>query len=181
MISHMLVASMLAMSPKAATAGLGPYRFGMTRAEVEAVPACRPYVAVPGTRGLECRNFTFEGRKMTISFIFAGASLSRIQLWFYEGSSEAEARQATDALLEYLSRRGSLRSSAIAPGTRPTTKSIFERVNATRGGKNVPVRVQISATAGEPGTTVHGSVTRVRVGYFVFIFFSVAADARGGD
>jgi len=174
MISLMLAVSMLAMSPMAATGGLGPYRFGMTRAEVEAVAACRPYVAVAGTGGLECRNFTFEGRRMTISFIFAGASLSRIQLWYYEGSSEAEARQATDALLEYLSRRGPLRSNPVPPGKTPTTKSIFDRVNAARGGRNVPARVQISATAGEPGTTVHGSVTRLRVGYFVFLFFSVA-------
>ena len=173
----MLVASILAMSPLAAAGGLGPYRFGMTRAEVEAVPACQPYVVVAGTHGLECRNFTFEGRKMTISFIFAGGSLSRIQLWYYEGSSEAEARQATDAMLEYLSRHGPPRSSAVA-GKTPTTKSIFERVNVSRGGKNVPARVQISATGGEPGTTVHGSVTRVRVGYFVFLFFSVATGAR---
>src|SRR5262245_9679050 len=177
MISPMLVVSMLAMSPMAAPGGLGPYRFGMTRAEVEAVPACHPYVAVAGTRGLECRNFTFEGRQMTISFIFAGASLSRIQLWYYEGSSEAEARKATDALLEDLSRRGPLRSNAVAPGETPTTKSIFERVNVARGGRNVPARVQIAATAVEPGTTVYGSVTRVRVGYFVFLFFSVATGA----
>jgi hypothetical protein len=84
--------------------GLGPYRFGMPLEEVRKVDACKPYMDVRTTGGLECPNYTFEGRKMNISFIFASNALRRIQLWVYEGDSEKDARKAVDFGIDFLKR-----------------------------------------------------------------------------
>src|SRR5262249_23555458 len=43
--------------------GVGGYRFGMTLDDVRMVSDCQPYTNVSQTGGLECPNYTFEGRK----------------------------------------------------------------------------------------------------------------------
>jgi ketosteroid isomerase-like protein len=67
--------------PPRVAGGVGDYRFGMTKPQVRQIPACEPYLDVPSTGGLECPNFTFESRKMNVSFVFANNGLRLVQLW----------------------------------------------------------------------------------------------------
>jgi hypothetical protein len=71
--------------------GYGPWTFGMTPAEVEAVSQYGPYTKVQSTGGLETANGDFGGQKTPISFVFRPAGLYQIQIWLYTGSSFDEA------------------------------------------------------------------------------------------
>jgi hypothetical protein len=164
------------LGPQAEGAGLGEYRFGMTREEVRRVPSCTPYQVVPGTKGLECPNFNLDGRKLNISFLFSDDRLSRIQLWFYEGGSETQAREATAVMLAYLSKRGPLRST-LPEGSPPTPDAIFRALrDPSAGTQGARVQVLTPPTSNPP--FIHGSITRVVTGYYVFLFFSANPPAQ---
>jgi hypothetical protein len=80
-----------AQAQAADLSGYGPWKFGMTPAEVEAVSQFGPYAKVPSTGGLETPNGEFGGQKTHISFVFRPAGLYHIQLWLYQGESFEEA------------------------------------------------------------------------------------------
>jgi hypothetical protein len=165
-----LYAQRPAAAPPARTPAFGDYQFGMTRGEVRRIRACSPYQYVAGTGGLECPNLTLGTRTMNISFVFKGDALSRIQLWFYEGPTESAARKATDEMLDFMAKRGPIRSDELK-GTRPTVDAIFRTLlqrNVDRQG----ARVQVLLPATTTPPFVHASVTRVLTGYYVFAFFT---------
>lgn len=83
--------------------GYGPWHLGMTPGEVQAVTEFGPYEAVASTGGLETRNARFEGKKITISFVFDADGLYHIQLWAYEGEDYRSAVKALHRVYKYLS------------------------------------------------------------------------------
>jgi hypothetical protein len=158
----------------AALGGLLDYRFGMTREQVRQVSACQPYLDVPVTGGVECPNFTFEGKKMNISFIFAGPALRRIQLWFYEGNSEKDAKKATDAALAYLTREaGAVHSYELPTGAETTTDEIFKALKKMTVPPNQAVSVQLVTQSTARPEQFHSRVARMPDdGYGVYVFVS---------
>jgi hypothetical protein len=74
--------------------GYGPWRFGMSKAEVQAVEKFGPYTPVGATDGLETGNGPFMGETRNVSFIFGLGGLSQIQIWVYEGQSYDDAVKA---------------------------------------------------------------------------------------
>jgi len=74
--------------------GYGPWRFGMSKAEVQAVEKFGPYTPVASTDGLETKNGPFMGETKNVSFVFGLGGLSQIQVWLYEGTSYDDAVKA---------------------------------------------------------------------------------------
>ena len=72
----------------------GPWRLGMTRAQVASFAEYGPYENVAATGGLEVRNAQLNGRKSGVSFVFENDRLDFIQIWKYEGKDFREAKQA---------------------------------------------------------------------------------------
>ena len=142
------------------------------------VASCGPYRQVAATGGLECPNFRLGTRRMTISFIFSDSGLTRVQLWFYEGRSAAEAREATAAMLAYLSTHGRVRSSEANGPVTPD--AILSRLRTmARGAKaGQAVRVQVLTTDRGAPPIAHGSVTLARTGFYVFAFLSDSKSAQ---
>jgi hypothetical protein len=158
-------------------AAYGDYRFGMSREDVKRVASCAPYQAVAGTGGLECSNLIVGARKITISFVFTADALTRIQLWFYEGQSESAARAATTDMLAFLSKLGPIHSNEVAGGV-PAAESIFKSIRQRNTGQGARVQVLLPPASKPP--YVHGSVTQVATGYYVFVFFSASARSSPG-
>lgn len=73
--------------------GYGPWRFGMSKDEVQAVQKLGPYTPVASTEGLETKNGPFMGETRNVSFVFGLGGLSHIQIWVYEGRDYDEAVQ----------------------------------------------------------------------------------------
>ena len=71
--------------------GYGPWRFGMSKEDVQAVEKLGPYTPVAATEGLETKNGPFMGETRNVSFVFGLGGLSQIQVWLYEGKSYDEA------------------------------------------------------------------------------------------
>jgi ketosteroid isomerase-like protein len=150
--------------------GVGGYRFGMMLDDVRMVSDCMPYTNVSQTGGLECANYTFEGRKMNISFLFNGGRLRRIQLWLYEGTSEANAKEALARAIDYLRRTAGGVSMAVAPGE-VTPDRVMEVLNQMPLQANGAAQFDLSTPAGPQPEVWFGRVVRRQPGYvFVFLF-----------
>ena len=160
-----------ASAPRGAAA-IGEYRFGMTRAQVAAVKSCAPYRQVASTGGLECSNFMLGTKRLPISFIFTGDALTRVQLWFYDGTYTKQAHEATAEMLAFLSRYGTVRSSE--PKGPLTPDAILSKLRAMARGAQPgqAVRVQVLTTGTGKPPFVHGSATVARSGFYVFAFLS---------
>jgi ketosteroid isomerase-like protein len=154
--------------------GVGGYRFGMTLDDVRMVSDCAPYTNVSQTGGLECANYTFEGRKMNISFQFNAGRLRRIQFWLYEGGSEAGATEAIGRAIDYLRRTAGGVTMAVAPGTDVTADHVMEVLKLMPTGPNGAAQFDLSTPAGSQPEVWFGRVVRQQRGYFVFLL----ADAR---
>jgi ketosteroid isomerase-like protein len=166
--------------PRASTApapirpvgGVGDYRFGMTRQQVRQIPSCAPYLDVPSTGGLECPNFTFEGLKMNVSFIFTGDALRRVQLWYYEGKSEKDAKKAVDAVLEYLTREaGAVRSYELPKDAAVNADEIVKALKKQPPGPQ-PAGVQLVTESTQKPEQLHARVLRGGETYMVLMFVS---------
>ena len=155
--------------------GVGPFRFGMTRAAVRAVPDCQPYTDVSVTAGLECAHFQFDGHEMNISFLFAGDRLRRIQLWFYEGPSATEATEAVGRILAYLQHKA---GGVVINGSRTDVSpaAVIDMVNRTPLSADGLAGIQISTPSCPDPEVWFSRVGRHRYGYMVMLF----ADARQG-
>jgi hypothetical protein len=150
--------------------GVGGFRFGMSRAEVRMVSDCQPYIIVARTGGLECPNYMFEGRKMNISFIFGDEGLRRIQLWFYEGESESEAREAVGRVIEYLERgAGGVHMPAL-PGKTVTPDGIIAVLNRSSLQPGYFTQVELSTAPGSQPEVWFSRVARHQFGYAVMLF-----------
>jgi ketosteroid isomerase-like protein len=146
--------------------GLAGYRFGMTLDEVRQVQDCRPYTNVSQTGGLECANFMFEGRRVNISFLFSANQLRRIQLWMYEGNSEALARDAVAAVIQFLQKtRGGVTIGAL-PGVAVTEDQVMGML---KSGSGATTQFDLSTPAGPETEVWYGRVVHLQDGYFVFL------------
>jgi hypothetical protein len=157
-------------------AGIGPFRFGMTRDEVSRVRDCEPYTKVAITGGLECPHYRFDGREMNISFLFAGDRLRRIQLWYFEGEAIAEAREAVDRVLSFLQRTTGGATITARPDVPATAEGI---IGALHKGPSPLGRqiVGVDVAGSSAGSTVwFARVGRHEHGYLVMLF----AEAAGG-
>ena len=74
--------------------GYGPWRFGMSKDDVQAVDKFGPYTPVASTEGLETKNGPFMGESRNVSFVFGLGGLSQVQIWLYEGKSYDDAVKA---------------------------------------------------------------------------------------
>ena len=154
--------------------GVGPFRFGMTRDDVSRVRDCAPYSPVGVTGGLECPHYRFDDREMNISFLFAGERLRRIQLWYYEGESSGEAREAIGRLLAFLQRTtggATINARADVP---VTAEGIIGALNSAAAPRGMQI-VQVEISTPSDGSTVwFARVGRHEHGYLVMLFAQVA-------
>jgi hypothetical protein len=117
----------------AAGAGLPPWQFGMTPAQVTSFKQFGPYK--PFRNGdLETFNGQFHGRKQNIQFFFRGGRLGRIGVYFHQSTDRKKAVVACQQLYELLERD-------YGPVNIPEDKS-------PRGAKSAPPgALAIAATA----------------------------------
>lgn len=150
--------------------GVGGFLFGMSRNEVSRVGDCQPYTNVSRTGGIECPNYAFDGRKMNISFLFAGDELKRIQLWFYNGESEKDAREALGAVISHLKKSaGGARINGL-PEVEVTPETVMNVVNSARPGPGGIVQVEISTPTNSSPEAWFARVGRHQFGYAVMLF-----------
>jgi hypothetical protein len=159
----------------AAGAGLPPWQFGMTPAQVTSFKEFGPYK--PFSNGdLQTFNGRFQGRKENIQFFFEHGRLRRIGVYFGEGTDRKKAVAACQQLYELLQRDygavtipedKSPRGAKTAP---PGALAIAATANADLFGKThlIPVR--------QPADMhVSGSVMSTFVGhqkwFYVALFF----------
>jgi len=156
--------------------GVGPFRFGMTRAAVRAVPDCQPYTDVSVTVGLECAHFQFDGHEMNISFLFAADRLRRIQLWFYEGPSAIAATEAVGRVLAYLRHKA---DGLVINGSRIeiSPEAVIDMVNRTPLSADGLAGMEISTPSTRHPEVWFSRVGRHLDGYMVMLF----AEARKGQ
>jgi hypothetical protein len=89
----LLAATVTASAAAQEVDGYGPWRFGMSKAQVLAIEQFAPYTPVASTEGLETQKGPFMGETRNVSFAFGLGGLSHIQIWVYEGKSYEEAIQ----------------------------------------------------------------------------------------
>jgi hypothetical protein len=161
--------------PGADSGGIGRFRFGMTSDEVRGVPDCEPYTQVAVTGGLECPQYRFDDREMNISFIFAGDHLRRIQLWFYEGESSLEAREAVDRILAFLRRTTGGATISARPDVPVTAEGVISAINGApplRAGQIV--QLEICGRSVGRSDVWFARVGRHEHGYLVMLFAEAA-------
>lgn len=149
--------------------GVGPYLFGMSKADVSQVADCSPYTNVSRTAGIECANYTFDGRKMNISFLFGADQLKRIQLWFYNGESEQEAREAIGAVIDHLKRVAGGAHIGALPGLEVTTEAIADILKGPVPQGRI-AQVEISSPTSSSPEVWFARVARHQLGYMVMLF-----------
>jgi len=167
---------LLSVAPLAASPdGVGPYLFGMTPEQVQAVEACTPYKPVRRTGGLECANYSFEGTRMNISFFFDKRGLQTIQLWFYEGTDRNKALRATEGVLEHVQRNfGAVVSRAVDDGQAVTAESLVQATEAVLGREETG-RISLFPVQQPPGRWIYGRMGYIATikTYLVFLFYSL--------
>ena len=156
--------------------GAGSYKFGMTREDVKRVADCAPYTSVAVTGGLECPHYRFDGREMNISFLFAGDALRRIQLWYYEGESRAEAQEAVGRILAFFTRTTGGATVTARPELPATAEAVIGAID--RGPVPRPgeiVHVEICGPSNTGSERWFARVGRHQHGYMVMLFADAAA------
>jgi ketosteroid isomerase-like protein len=156
--------------------GVGMYRFGMTRSEVTGVSACQPYTNVSQTGGLECPHYVFDGQEMNVSFFFTADHLRRIQLWFYEGTSGADARIAVRRVIDYLHRAAGGASIGGLPGVPVTPDVVMDMLNSAPPQPGGLAQFELSSPTGPQPEVWFSRVARHEHGFLVMLF----ADSREG-
>lgn len=170
--------------------GYGPWKLGMTPAEVEAVTQFGPYAKVQSTGGLETANGDFGGQKTHISFVFRPAGLYHIQLWLYQGESYEEALAAIHRVYRHLGSTfgplndpgGSLAadltplqlSARIGPEFSSAKESLLPRLHAGGTVQVSTITYRIAPVAlPTQGRDVHADLIRSpELGlYYVFLYY----------
>jgi len=158
------------------TAGTGSYRFGMTRDEVKQVSDCAPYTPVAVTGGLECPHYQFDGREMNISFLFGGDRLRRIQLWYYEGESRADAQDAVARIFAFFKRTAggvTITDRPDLPTNEGAVLDALDRHPGLRSGQLL--HVEICGPTSNGAERWFARVGRHQYGYGVMLFVEPAA------
>src|SRR5213076_3137056 len=83
----------------ASAAGLPPWKFGMTKAEVASFKEFGPYKEF-SNGDLETFNGRFHGRKQNIQFFFQSGRLRRIGVYLGEGTDRKKAVATCQQLYE---------------------------------------------------------------------------------
>ena len=106
---------------------------------------------------------------MYISFLFDPRGLYRIQLWFYDGESEAAAREAIDRAIEYLTRTtGGVHIGGL-PEISVTADVILDMLRAAVPAGRI-TQVEVSSRAGSGTETWFARIGRHQLGYAVMLF-----------
>ena len=110
---------------------------------------------------------------MNISFLFTAERLRRVQLWFYEGASEADAREAVGRVLDYLQRTAGSVTLRALPGavTAGRVMEVLQRAPVQSGSL---AHVEILTPSGPRPETWFSRVGRHSGGYMVMLFADAA-------
>ena len=164
------------VNPNLNQGGVGRYRFGMSRAEVNQVSDCPRYLNVAVTGGLECAPYVFEGQEINISFLFTADRLQRVQLWMYEGPSADNAEQAVARVLGYLERVAGGVTVRTRPDMSVTPATVMKMLSSAPPQANGIAQVEIVTASGTLPEVWFAKVGHHPRGYMVMLF----ADARDG-
>jgi hypothetical protein len=143
--------------------GYGPWRIGMTKAQVTAVSEFGPYKPVPSTGGVETFNARWNGRKANVSFVFESDHLVKIQIWAYEGKDLQAATRAWFAVRSYLQKNyGDVQAED-------------PKVISSAPPSGQPIKIQMAPRKMPPGLSVFCSFFRhPQFGYYVFLYYTKA-------
>ncbi len=173
--------------------GYGPWRFGMSKADVQAVAEFGPYTPVASTEGLETKQGPFKGEARNVSFIFGLGGLSQIQIWVYEGRSYDEAVQQFHRAYEHLYENfgpvhqdgnpwpadltAEIFSSRIPPEYRPTSspEKFLEELQSKGSVQVETLKLHLHPQKPVKGADVHVSFLHSpRLGfYWVFLYYKI--------
>lgn len=173
--------------------GYGPWRFGMSKAEVQAVEQFAPYTPVASTDGLETKKGPFLGENRNVSFVFGLGGLSHIQVWVYEGRSYDEAVQQLYRAYEHLFENfGPVHQdgnpwpadltaetlvSRIPPEYRPSSspESFLEELQSKGSAKVDTLKLHLHPQKPVKGADVYASFLHSpRLGfYWVFLYYKI--------
>ena len=155
--------------------GYGPWKLGMSKAEVAAVADYGPYREVRTTGGLETEKGFFDGRPCNVSFVFGEAGLRKIQIWVYEGKSIEEAIAGWYQVYDFFHRTyGEVESKALQLPPRVEKAEFLARVRAALAtqARDAVLRVQMAPTPMPEGIAVFSSLFRdPKHGCFVFVYY----------
>lgn len=104
---------------------VGPWRLGMTRAEVASFTSHGPFLEVQATGGLETQGAKLDRGRTNVSFVFEQDRLDYIQVWFYEGDSYRKARPAVLELFDLFAERF---GGASVPGIMVNNSERLDRI-----------------------------------------------------
>src|SRR6266568_9224430 len=93
LVTRSLILFALLLPTRASAAGLPPWKFGMTKAEVASFKEFGPYKEF-SNGDLETFNGRFHGRKENIQFFFQDGRLHRIGIYLGEGTDPKKAVSA---------------------------------------------------------------------------------------
>lgn len=165
------VAILLGGGDALAAPGFGGWTFGMTKAQVKQVKACKPYKPVKSTGGLECRNYRHISAVNNISFVFRGGKLAKIQVWLYEGKAPAKAaRRLHQLMAHYKKRYGAVESPQLQ---QPHKLSLAKLLTLVKGmGSSGPAKLQFRPVKPPKKFFTFASMFRHPVhGYYLFHYF----------
>ena len=107
---------------------------------------------------------------MNISFIFGDEGLRRIQLWFYEGESESDAREAVGRAIEYLQRVADSVYMPALPDLAVTPDRIITVLNRLSLQPGYFTQFELATTPGLRPEVWSSRVARHQFGYAVMLF-----------
>jgi hypothetical protein len=104
--------------------GFGPYRFGLLRDEVRAIPDCQPYQDFASNSDFECPNLALDGKTRNISFHFdREGRLIKVQIWYAEDADLDTAVQAFLDIHEHF--RAHFGAQPLAEGSRDLAANLL--------------------------------------------------------
>ena len=162
-----------------AVEGFGPWRFGMSKADVTAITKFGPYSDVRSTGGVETWNAVWNGQKTNTSFVFSGGALVKIQIWVYEGKDEEKALDAWVSVAASLQKDfGDVDLNGTpAPSGEGSAKTIrsFMKKALAESARDSVVKVQMGPRTMPPGAVVFSSFFRhPQHGFYVFLYYTKA-------
>jgi hypothetical protein len=165
--SVFLIAPLLAMAD-----GYGPWKFGMTKAEVRAITEFGPYYDFRNG-DLGSKYGVIDGKQAPISFYFRDGHLIRIMLVEYAGTNYEDAKSGWLRAFLHIQRNfGGTEVPGVGNG--PTDVKAAERLIDSSGLKSgQDVKVQMGATPMPKDKVVWCTVNIVpAVGYWVAVNYA---------
>lgn len=152
----------------------GPWKLGMSRDELVAIAAHGPYTPVRVTGGIETANGVFDGEKRNVAFTFdSKGAVNKIQIWAYEGRSEAEAMAAWWRVYRYYTKTyGQVESPTLGTPLDVDEAALIERTRAAFASApaQYSAKVQMAPQPMPAAAKVFASFGRAPMGlYYVFV------------